>query len=287
MGQQRTEPETAAPGTGGAEANPLLVRLAVRRLDREVLGGADSLGEAVQARARRFHREVDRRRFLAGRVIARTLVADLLQVPEATVTATASCPDPNCRYGNDGGHGEPRYFQNGQPAPLHVSFSRCGDWLAAAAAGIRRGDGPGVDRIGVDLDNAAAPAFAGSDVEDVMAADAERSAIAAVAAAGRPRLRAQLWVRKEAALKAGGQGLRTDPRSVDTLSGQHSGVRIYDVGPEKLGLPANFVLALATDAGSVRGRSGALRLELSRGAGQLPPDSVLPAWISFCGAPAS
>lgn len=244
-------PETCRQGSEHQDEGAPLVWLAVRRLDSVPLRGADSLGDAVQARARGFHRQTDRRRFLAGRLMARSLVAGLLGVPETTVTARAHCPDPTCRYGNDGSHGEPRYFRNGQPVPLLVSFSRCGDWLAAAAAEIRRGDDPGVDCLGVDLEDAASPAFAGAGLEDVMATGAERAALAAVAEAGRPRLRAQLWVRKEAVLKAAGQGLRLDPRSVDALSGRHAGTRIYDVGPEELGFPPNLVLSFAVGMGTV------------------------------------
>ena len=257
----------AAPGARNTEVHPALVRLAARKLDPAVLVGAAGLEPAVEARARRFHREEDRRRFLTGRVIARALVADLLQVPDATVTATASCPDPHCRYGNDGSHGEPRYFHNGKPVPLIVSFSRCGGWLAAAAAEIPGGDSTGVERIGVDLDDAAAPAFAGADLEDVMASEAERAAIAAAAVNDRPRMRAQLWVRKEAVLKARGQGLRIDPRTLDTLSWGETGLRALDVGPEKLGLPAHLVLAVGADIGRTHGHFGAIRLEFNGIAG--------------------
>nr|WP_304661766.1 4'-phosphopantetheinyl transferase superfamily protein [Arthrobacter sp. zg-Y238] len=221
------------------------VQLAVRRLDAVDLGTAASLGTAVQTRAKGFHHEEDRRRFLAGRVAARSLVAGYLQAPEDTVTAMAHCPD--CLHGNDGSHGEPRYFIAGRPIPLKVSFSRSGNWLAAALARTR---------VGVDLEDSAAGAFADTAVEDVMATGAERAAIAAVAVPDRPRLRAQIWVRKEALLKASGQGLRVDPRSVETDSDERarekglgfSGLRAYDVEPEQFGLPASFALSYAVDA---------------------------------------
>lgn len=240
--------ETRAPRQA-----PKPVRLAVRQLDLVDLSAADSLGTAVRARAQGFHREEDRRRFLAGRLAARSLVAAHLEVPERAVTAVAHCPD--CARGNDGSHGEPRYFIAGRLIPLRVSFSRCGNWLAAALAETR---------VGVDLEDAAAQAFSDAAVEGVMATDAEKAAIAAVAVPDRPRLRAQLWVRKEALLKASGRGLRVDPRSVETHSGSErpgtapgfTGLCAYDVGPEQLGLPAAFVLSYAVDAGEVDGSAG-------------------------------
>nr|WP_269438006.1 4'-phosphopantetheinyl transferase superfamily protein [Arthrobacter sp. zg-Y179] len=111
-------------------------------------------------------------------------------------------------------------------------------------------------RVGVDLEDSAARAFTDTAVEDVMATGAERAAIAAVAVPDRPRLRAQIWVRKEALLKASGQGLRIDPRSVETDFGERgrekgvgfSGLRAYDVEPEQFGLPASFALSYAVDA---------------------------------------
>lgn len=247
--RQGSESQGSAAGRRHTETAPGAVRLAVRRLDAVSLSGADSLGEAVLTRARGFHRREDGRRFLAGRLVARSLVAGLLEVPDAAVTARSHCPDPACRFGNDGSHGEPRYFRHGQPVPLLVSFSRCGEWLAAAAAATRRDGEPGVRRLGVDVEDAASPAFEGIGLEDVMATAAEKAALAAVAEPARPRMRAQLWVRKEAVLKAAGQGLRINPGSVGTLSGQRAGIRVYDVGPEELGLPPNLVLSCAVDTG--------------------------------------
>ena len=215
------------------------VHIAVRRLDQVDLSAAESLGAAVLERAREMRRPEDRQRFLAGRLAARALVAGMLQVPEDAVTATAYCPE--CRRGNNGSHGEPRYFAGGEPVPLRISFSRSGGWMAAAAARTR---------IGVDLEDASAGAFSGPGLEDVMAGEAEKVALAAVAAPDRPRLRAQLWVRKEALLKATGRGLRVDPRSVDTVRPAAGGTALqaYDVGPAQVGLPAGYVLAYAVEA---------------------------------------
>lgn len=227
-----------------------MLRLAVWPLDTVDLRAADSLGAAVRARAEGFHHEEDRRRFLAGRLAARSFVAAYLHAPEDAVSAAAHCPD--CLHGNDGSHGEPRYFIAGEPIPLKVSFSRSGNWLAAALAETR---------VGVDLEDSAARAFADTAVEDVMATDTEKAAIAAVPVPNRPRLRAQIWVRKEALLKASGQGLRVDPRSVETDFGERgrgngvgfTGLRAYDVEPEELGLPASFALSYAVDAGKADG----------------------------------
>ncbi|MCC3276303.1 4'-phosphopantetheinyl transferase superfamily protein [Arthrobacter sp. zg-Y20] len=218
----------------------MAVRIATRWLDAADISAAGSLAEPVRARAAAMYREADRHRFLAGRLAARALVAGLLGVPETAVTATAHCAD--CTHGNDGSHGRPLYFVDGQPAPLQFSFSRSGGWLAAAAAPAG---------VGVDLEDAGAEAFQGAGLEDVMATAAEKAAIAELAEPDRPRLRAQLWVRKEALLKAAGHGLRVDPRTVETAASAVPGkslrasMRAYDVGPEQLGLPAGFVLSYA------------------------------------------
>lgn len=234
-----------------------MLRLAVRALDAVDLRDAAELGDPVLRRAAAFHREADRSRFLAGRLAARNLVAACLDVPAADVTATAICPDPFCRYGNDGGHGRPRYFLAGEPAPLQASFSRSGNWLAAAILVSAGGE----LRVGIDLEDAAAEAFRGDGLDDVMASRAEKAALAVVEPADLPLERARLWVRKEALLKADGEGLRRDPRLADTQAG-NGGLQAYAVAPEQLGLPPTHVLAYA-----LASSRGALRVEFDSSAG--------------------
>lgn len=57
----------------------------------------------------------------------------------------------------------------------------------------------------------------------------------------RPQLRAQLWTRKEALLKALGTGLAREPNGIDVVADP----RVRSMAPEPLGLPSNLVVAVA------------------------------------------
>ncbi|HEY3437264.1 MAG TPA: 4'-phosphopantetheinyl transferase superfamily protein, partial [Actinotalea sp.] len=74
--------------------------------------------------------------------------------------------------------------------------------------------------VGVDVE--AVAAVSAQPVERVALSDRERRAIHRLPPDARPEALAEAWVRKEAALKALGTGLRVDPRAI-RLSGRLRG----------------------------------------------------------------
>jgi 4'-phosphopantetheinyl transferase len=143
------------------------------------------LDEAERARLGRFRRPEDAARFLAAHALARVVVGRALDIAPATVGFTARCP--HC----GGPHGKPTVAD----APgLQLSWSHSGGWVVAAVA---HGAPVGVDverlRPLTDIDALAAR----------VRSPAERAG--AGEEGGDSLLR--VWTRKEALLKASGDGL--------------------------------------------------------------------------------
>lgn len=138
-------------------------------------------------------RPEDQESYAAGHVLLRRAVADVLHLPPLAVMLDRTCPDCGAP------HGLPRLSE---PSNLHVSLSRTRSHVAAAVAAMP---------VGVDIEQVDNVGFAGfGDValhpREVRHVEGEPH--------GRSRRRAAAWVRKEAALKCLGVGLRVDPRSV-------------------------------------------------------------------------
>ncbi|WP_104180034.1 4'-phosphopantetheinyl transferase superfamily protein [Arthrobacter sp. B0490] len=194
----------------------------------------------------------------------RELVAIRLGVDERRVVADFECPA--CRAVFDGSHGWPRYRVDQKKAVPAVSFSRAGDWLVVGMTKRVIPARPdellpsmgGSLRIGVDVEDSREPAFADEGLDSVMASAGEAQALRRYEPSERPRLRAMLWTRKEAAFKAVGLGLRLDPQDLDTGPFTSPRIRrwpaaaaseprfsLADAGAEDLGLPLPFVVAVA------------------------------------------
>ncbi len=195
--------------------------------------GSGGLDAAERRRAGLIGIPSARRRFLAGRVAQRRFTARLLGLDEQELRVNYICRLCGPRPETD--HGMPGYRVAGRPAPILLSLSRCGGW--AVLAGIVSPE-PG-ERLGIDVENPAAVGFAGFD--DVALTHRERRQVAGMHADLRQQLRAQLWCRKEALLKAVGSGLTTRPDTVDLLDDQ----RVADLSTRTLGLPAHLVAAFA------------------------------------------
>ena len=140
------------------------------------------LDDAEQARSARFRQTADRDRFVLGAALLRLAAAPHLDVPAAAVRVDRSCAQ--C--------GE----QHGRPVlagtPIQASVSHSGDCVAVALTGA----GP----VGVD-------------VEAIGAADYRPVLPSVCTAAERAQIRSAAdfycyWTRKEAVLKATGEGLR-------------------------------------------------------------------------------
>lgn len=137
------------------------------------------LNPTERARHARYLREEDRARFLMGVVTTRLALAELLGTAPEHVPLTRTCPD--C----DEPHGPPRL-----PDGPHLSVSHSGDLVAVAISP----HGP----LGVDVEQSTRRL--GLDVTPHVLSEDEHA----------PTEQALLtyWVRKEALLKATGDGLR-------------------------------------------------------------------------------
>ncbi len=141
-----------------------------------------------------------------------------------------------CRHCGGDDHGRPLVLA---PAgDLQVSLSRTTGLVAVALSEA----GP----VGVDVETAGAAAFDGFD--DVVLHGSERLRPGEPARTAVQNTR--IWVRKEAALKALGSGLRTDPRDL-SVSPADAGRGFWsadlDAGPDHQGA----VAVLAADAVSL------------------------------------
>ncbi|XVQ84281.1 4'-phosphopantetheinyl transferase family protein [Microbispora siamensis] len=165
--------------------------------DRPVESMTPVLGEGERARAVRFRREADRRRFVTGSWLLRTAVAAVLGIAPADVVVDRSCPD--CGRS----HGKPRIRAAGPP--LHVSVSHSGDRVVVALSA----EGP----LGVDVE--AVPSAPVDGLARRVLTRGEWSWMEALPPEERCEAFARVWTRKEAVLKATGHGLRIPPEKVE------------------------------------------------------------------------
>jgi 4'-phosphopantetheinyl transferase len=160
-----------------AQCDVYLGRLhSLRGLD---LGMLDS---REQARAQRYRLAEDRDRCLLGAALLRTAASHHLGVRPADVSVDRTCPWCESQ------HGRPVLAGSG----LHASVSHSGDVVAVAITGA----GP----VGVDVE--AGRAFDFSAVTDSVCSPAERACVTGLGDFY------AYWTRKEAVLKATGDGLR-------------------------------------------------------------------------------
>lgn len=150
------------------------------------------LSDDEHDRRTRFRRAVDRDRFTVGCALLRTLVGAFNGVAPAAVSLDRSCPD--C----DRPHGKPMPRGAGT---LQCSVSHSGDRVVVAVSERAA--------IGVDVEELA-PTIDQRLAERVLRPD-ELAALARLAAPDRAAGFATYWTRKEAILKATGDGLRIAP----------------------------------------------------------------------------
>jgi 4'-phosphopantetheinyl transferase len=177
------------------------------------------------ARRARLRREADRRLLTAAWALARIVLGDVLGVPPAEVPVDRTCP----RCGEP--HGRPELA--GVPGP-RFSVSHSGDCVAVAVCRSAP--------VGVDVE--ALGRFGPAELADVAAA-----VLAPGEHAGSARGLTTTWTRKEALLKATGEGL-SSPLDRVVLSAPDAPPRVlrWDGGPARLHdlhPPAGHVGALA------------------------------------------
>jgi 4'-phosphopantetheinyl transferase len=165
------------------------------------------LDDGERARLASLRRADDRRSYLAAHTLARLVVSQFTGLSATTVLFAARCP----RCG--GSHGKPHVV--GMPQ-LHLSLSHAAERVAVAVTTL----GP----VGVDVEAVAAAGFAG--FADVALTAREREPYRRLPSASQPRAAASLWVRKEALVKATGDGIFVPP---DTIEVANSAARVVDL----------------------------------------------------------
>jgi 4'-phosphopantetheinyl transferase len=183
----------------------------------------------LDARERERHaayvREADRSRFLTGRALAKHVVGERLGIAPGDVRFDASCADCTEQ------HGRPRV----PGAPVALSITHSGDRVAVAVT-----SGPAV---GLDVEGDRVDVTAG--LIDQALNSAERAALLTLPQESRAAAFVTYWTRKEAALKATGEGLRVDLRALtfapanepaQLLASTHErvrpeGIRMADLAP--------------------------------------------------------
>jgi 4'-phosphopantetheinyl transferase len=162
--------------------------------DDELLGLLDP---AERTRYRAYRKPEDQRRFLTGRVLARTVVGQRLRISPGAVALDASCPD----CGKP--HGRPRVVGAG----LELSLTHAGDRVGLALT----------SGVPVGLDVEATGRSSGDDLIRYSLTDREHAAVSALPPEARATAFFTYWTRKEAVMKATGLGLKLPLRSI-TLS---------------------------------------------------------------------
>jgi 4'-phosphopantetheinyl transferase len=194
----------AAPGP--AEVHVWLAPLAVAASDLSAL--AASLSADERERAGRYRFERDRRFFAAGRGILRRLLGAYLGLPPAAIAFTT------------GPHGKPRLISGGPGDSLRFNLSHSGGLALIALARGRE--------VGVDLERVRPigdlPTLAGS-----CCSRTEARRLLALAEADRLPAFFRTWTRKEAYLKARGDGLSLPPEHVEVADCLGEAARLLHV----------------------------------------------------------
>ena len=158
------------------------VEIVVARLDRDPNDHAALLSASELERARRFVFNRDRRRFIAGRAQLRRLLGERLAIHPKSVELTY------------GAHGKPAVANSA----LHFNVSHCDD-LAVYAFSFGRA-------VGVDVESVR-PMPEGRDIAARYFSQTENQAWLALDRCDRPVGFFNCWTRKEAFIKAIGDGL--------------------------------------------------------------------------------
>jgi 4'-phosphopantetheinyl transferase len=161
------------------------------------------LDQAEQGRYAAYRQEIDQRRFLTGRVLAKTVVGELLgRAPEA-VEFDATCDD----CGKP--HGRPRIDG------VRFSISHSGDRIGLAVTGATP--------VGLDVETATRRAD--DSLISYALNETEQRDMARLDGEERTWAFFRYWTRKEALMKATGRGLKIPLRSI-TLSGPAEPARL-------------------------------------------------------------
>lgn len=175
----------------GAEAVTVEVWWARLRDARPEL--ATLLNEAEKGRLAAYARDEDKARFLLGAAIIRRVLGRRFAMAPAAVALDRTCPDCGKPHGKVTTEG------------MQLSVSHSGDLIAVA---FHPRTPVGVDVELVD------PSIDADSLATVSLSESEADQLAAIEPAERARAFTQYWTRKEAVVKATGDGIRADLRKV-------------------------------------------------------------------------
>lgn len=152
------------------------------------------LDEKEQGRYDAYRQEADKRRFLTGRVLAKSLAAERLGTTASEIRFDSTCED----CGKP--HGRPRV----PGADLMLSISHSGELIGVAAT----------DGTPVGLDVETAKRRADSSLIEYALSPAEQKVLEGLSEDERATAFFTYWTRKEAVMKATGKGLKIPLQSI-------------------------------------------------------------------------
>lgn len=192
-----------------------------------------ALSDEERGRMARFLRAADQERFLAGRGLLRALLGSCLGMP------------PKVIHFATGPRGKP-LLATGQGRPLHFNVSHSGDLVAIALSTTFE--------VGVDVEEEGRLSD-WQPVADRILSPREKAEMDTVPDRDRPRAFLNAWTRKEAILKATGEGLVDDLTRVEVSLAPGRPARILALGGiasraencslHELPVPRGYVAALA------------------------------------------
>jgi 4'-phosphopantetheinyl transferase len=154
---------------------------------------AADLDAAERGRMAAYARDEDKARFLLGAAVIRRVLGRELEIPPAQVRLNRTCPDCGRPHGKVATEG------------MQLSVSHSGELIAVA---FHPSTAVGID---VELVN---PKIDADSLAAVSLSELEAAQLAEVEPAERARAFTQYWTRKEAVVKATGDGIRADLRKV-------------------------------------------------------------------------
>lgn len=177
-------------GSTAANMTPTTVWWLDRTDDAEPFRLGELLGAEERRRHDQYRQEVDRDRFLLGRVLARLALAALTRTPPESIMFRTS------PFGR----------------PVWVERETNGPWFNIAHGGalVVVAVTEQSDRIGIDVEPEER-SFGIDDLLDIACHPTERAWLRGLTADARHVAFLRLWTLKEALLKATGLGLRGDP----------------------------------------------------------------------------
>lgn len=216
-----TSADLRRPGRGSVRVWYADIQAEAGRLPEELLSAEE------RGRAGKYRFEEDRRRFVVARCMLRLILA--------------SCAgrDPRDLAFEPGPNGKPR-LKGEPPAGLHFNVAHSGDIVAMAVVRGRE--------VGVDVEVIRCPVPEMDAVRHYLSAR-EQAVIDALAGDMQARAFYRLWSRKEALLKATGEGLGGLDRGLDLSSGSDFSRHGTAWHVADLDLRPAYVAALAVEGG--------------------------------------